>query len=76
VVRCGGLGQFHLRIDGEPLEVRHDRAELGETREFPVPAKHITDRKIELTWDRPTGEGHLNWRQRSRLCEVWLLKQP
>jgi hypothetical protein len=74
-VRCGGLGTFLLRIDGKLIKTDHERAELGETRDFVVPMKHFKDRKIELTWDRPTGEGHLNWRQRSRLCKVWLLKQ-
>lgn len=76
VVRCGGLGQFHLRVDGDLIDIEHERAELGDTRDFPVPQASIVDRRIELTWDRPEGEGHLNWRQRSRLCEVWLLKQP
>lgn len=75
VVRCGGLGQFLLRVDGERVEIQHERAELGEARDFPVPQKHLADRKIELTWDRPGGESHLNWRQHSRLCEIWLLKQ-
>jgi hypothetical protein len=28
-----------------------------------------------LTWDRPADEGELNWRKRSRLAEVWLLKK-
>jgi hypothetical protein len=73
-VRCGGLGTFLLRIDGELVGTVHSRSELGETRDFSVPKQHLKDRKLELTWDRPAGEGHLNWRQRSRLCEVWLLK--
>lgn len=73
-VRCGGLGTFLLRVDGKLIKADHERAELGETRDFAVPKKHLKDRTIELTWDRPTGEDHLNWRQHSRLCEVWLLK--
>jgi hypothetical protein len=28
-----------------------------------------------LTWDRPEDEAHLNWRQQSRIAEIWLLKQ-
>ena len=74
-VRCGGYGKFLLRIDGELVDIQHDRAEMGENKDFPVPAKYLEDRKIELTWDRPTDEGHLNWRQYSRLAEVWLLKK-
>jgi hypothetical protein len=74
-VRCSGYGKFLLRIDGEPVAGPSDRVQMGEVREFAVPAKHLQDRKLVLTWDSPTDEGHLNWRQRSRLAEVWLLKQ-
>jgi hypothetical protein len=48
---------------------------MGEFTEFAVPAKHLKDRKLVLTWDIPDDEGHLNWRKRSRLSEVWLLKK-
>jgi Glycosyl hydrolase family 20, domain 2 len=74
-VRCSGYGKFLLRIDGEPVDAQSERAEMGDVRDFPVPAKHLQDRKLVLTWDYPTDEGHLNWRQHSRLAEVWLLKQ-
>jgi hypothetical protein len=52
-----------------------DRVEMGEVRDVAVPAEHLQDRKLVLTWDRPTDEEHLNWRKHSRLAEVWLLKQ-
>lgn len=29
--------------------------------------------KLVLKWDRPTKGSALNWRQRSRLAEVWLI---
>jgi len=74
-VRCTGYGKFLLRIDGEPVGGPQDRAEMGEIRDFSVPAEHLKDRKLVLTWGYPTDEGHLNWRQRSRLSEVWLLRQ-
>jgi hypothetical protein len=48
---------------------------MGEFKEFAVPSKYVKDRKLVLTWDRPTGEGDLNWRKKSRLSEVWLLKK-
>jgi hypothetical protein len=47
---------------------------MGEFKEFPVPAEQVKDRRLVLTWDIPADEEHLNWRQRSRLAEVWLLK--
>ena len=74
-IRCSGYGKFLLRIDGEPVGPPTDRAEMGEVRDFPVPVEHLRDRKLVLTWDFPDDEGHLNWRQHSRLAEVWLLRQ-
>jgi glycosyl hydrolase family 20 len=74
-VRCSGYGKFLLRIDGEPVDAPTDTAQMGEVRDFSVPAKHFADRKLVLTWSHPTDEGHLNWRQHSRLAEVWLLKE-
>ena len=48
---------------------------MGEVRDYPVTPDHLKDRKLVLKWARPTDEGHLNWRQCSRLAEVWLIKQ-
>ena len=73
-VRCGGYGKFLLRTDGEAAYDPAKRVEMGEVLDFPVASRHIQDRKLVLTWDSPTDEGHLNWRQHSRLAEVWLLK--
>lgn len=75
VVRSTGYGQALLRIDGERVPPSLVGREMGEFTEFAVPAKHLKDRKLVLTWDIPGDEGHLNWRKRSRLAEVWLLKK-
>jgi len=75
-VRCSGYGSFLLRIDGDRVEGPTDKAPMGERRDFPVPSECLKDRRLVLTWNFPADEGHLNWRQRSRLAEVWLLKQP
>ena len=75
IVRCGGYGDFLLRMDGEPVETTTGKVVMGENVDFPVPAEYIQDRKLVLKWNRPTDEGHLNWRQHSRLAEVWLIKQ-
>lgn len=74
-VRSTGYGQSLLRIDGERVAPSLDGKERGEFKEFPVAAKFLEDRKLVLTWDRPTDEGHLNWRQQSHLSEIWLLKK-
>ncbi len=75
-VRVTGYGQSLLKIDGVRVSPTSDgKIEMGEFMEFPVPPASIRDRKLVLTWDAPTDERHLNWRQHSRLSEVWLLKQ-
>lgn len=74
-VRCSGYGKFLLSIDGEKVGDPKDAVEMGETRDYPVAPEHLHDRKLVLKWAQPTDEGHLNWRQRSRLAEVWLITE-
>lgn len=74
-VRLTGYGQMLLKIDGERVEGDKKKIVHGDFVEFDVPKKAIEDRRIELTWDRPTDEALLNWRQQSRVAEAWLLKQ-
>lgn len=71
IVRTGGQGQSLLNVDGKRLTGE----KKGEFHEFTVPAEALADGQLELTFDIPKDESHLNWRQRSRLAEVWLLKQ-
>jgi hypothetical protein len=74
VVRLNGPGEVKLKIDGELVEpVKYSKA-LGELKEYRVPAAALADRKVVLTFD-PIDESHLNWRQHSRLSEVWLIRQ-
>jgi hypothetical protein len=75
VVRSSGYGQALLRMNGERVAPTVDGAEMGEFKEFPVPAKYVADKRLVLTWDHPTDEGKLNWRKKSRLAEVWLLRK-
>lgn len=70
-VKTGGQGQSLLRINGERVSGRKE----GDFHVFAVPAGALSGGKVELRWDVPQDEGHLNWRQRSRLAEVWLLKK-
>ncbi len=74
-IRTTGIGQALLRIDGERVSPTLDGRLLGEFKEFPVDPKFVQDRKITITWDRPTDEAHLNWRQKSHVDEIWLLKK-
>lgn len=75
VVRSSGFGQALLRVNGELVAPTLDGKLMGEFKEFPVPADSVKTGKLTLTWDRPQGEEHLNWRNKSRLAEVWLLKK-
>jgi hypothetical protein len=75
VVQSSGYGQALLRINGELVKPERDGKEMGETKEFPVDPKFLKGGRLVLTWDAPTNEAHLNWRQKSRLAEVWLIKR-
>jgi len=75
VVRTTGAGQSNLRINGERITPTIDGSKMGEFKEFPVDPKFLKTSRIVLTWDKPVGEDSLNWRDKSRLAEVWLLKQ-
>ena len=74
LVRTTGYGQELLRINGTPVQPSVDGKEMGEFKEFPVPPECLSDGRLVLTWARPGNEQNLNWRNRSRLSEVWLIK--
>ena len=75
VVRTTGAGQSNLRINGERVPPTIDGSKMGEFKEFLVDPKFLKAGKIVLTWDKAVGEENLNWRDKSRLAEVWLLKR-
>ncbi|MFP6584921.1 MAG: glycoside hydrolase family 20 zincin-like fold domain-containing protein [Candidatus Hydrogenedentota bacterium] len=74
IIRTTGYGQALLKMDGQPASPSINGTGIGEFKDFPVPTELIQDRELIITWDRPTNEGHLNWRQHSRVSEIWLLK--
>lgn len=75
VIRTAGYGQAVLRINGERVKPVINGKETGEFKVFSVPAKDVKTRKLVLTWDRPKNGDTLNWRKKSRLAEVWLIKK-
>jgi len=75
VVQSCGYGQSLMRVNGELVTPTLDGREAGERKEFPIASKFLKGGRLVLTWDRPKDEGHLNWRRKSRLAEVWLLKR-
>jgi hypothetical protein len=74
IIRISGYGDALLRVDGERLEPLVYNKGLEEFKEFLVPGKCTGDGIIEVTFDQPE-ESNLNWRQYSKVCDIWLLKQ-
>jgi hypothetical protein len=72
-VRVTGQGDCRPRADGVALASTRYSKEIGEFKEFPVPAELTADGKLLLTFDT-IDESHLNWRQQSHVAEVWLLR--
>ena len=75
LLRMSGYGQALIRMNGERIKPSLYGKELGEFKEFHVPAFVVKSSKLIVTWERPQDEDHLNWRKQSRVAEIWLIKQ-
>ncbi|WP_349313635.1 glycoside hydrolase family 20 zincin-like fold domain-containing protein [Chitinophaga sp. MM2321] len=73
IIRVTGNGESLLRANGERLKPTLYNKGIGEIKEFPVPPALSKTGTLVLTWDS-IDEEHLNWRQHSRVSEVWLIK--
>lgn len=74
VLRTTGNGQCLVRVNGSRLVPTIDGKQVGEIKEFPIPRRLYREGTITLTFDVPYEPG-INWREASRLNEVWLLKK-
>src|ERR1044071_2245525 len=74
-VRLTGYGEARLRCNGQLLMSSRYGKGIGEFKEFSVPSDLIKEGSVILTFDPLPEEAHLNWRQQSRVSEVWLLKE-
>ncbi|QHV98750.1 hypothetical protein [Spirosoma endbachense] len=74
VIRIVGFGEALLRVDGRRLEPIVYNREADTMKEWIVPLSATQDGRISVTFDQPE-ESHLNWRQNSRISDIWLLKQ-
>ncbi len=75
MLRVAGFGEALLEINGERIQpTSYNKAE-GQFKEFPVPKRLLASGTIEVTFARPD-EDHLNWRHKSRVSDIWLLKGP
>ena len=72
VIRVSGFGEALLRANGVRLNpYQYDRSLEG-FKEFKLPAGSSADGVLVITFDRPD-EQHLNWRQYSKVSDVWVL---
>ncbi len=72
-VRVTGFGECLLKINGQRVPHTLYGKGIGEIKEFPVPPELIKDRKITVTFE-DVDESNINWRNQSRITEVWLIK--
>ena len=73
-IRISGYGEALLRVDGVRIEPTIYKKGLEEFKEFQLSPQYVSDGKIEVTFDEPE-ESHLNWRQHSKVFDIWLLKK-
>ena len=74
LIRVSGYGDALIRVDGERLEpVVYNKA-YETFKEFVVPGRLVGDMEIRVTFDKPE-ESRLNWRQYSKVSDVWLIKR-
>lgn len=74
VVRIVGSGEALLRVDGRRLEPVVYERDQDSVKEWIVPHSLTRDGQISVTFDKPE-ESDLNWRKRSKISDIWLLKQ-
>ncbi len=73
LIRVAGYREALLRVDGERIDPTIYNKGYEEFKEFPLNPKYVSDGKIEVTFDQPE-ESTLNWRERSKVTDVWLIK--
>lgn len=76
ILRIAGFGKPQIIIDGEKINSPDEKGiELGEFKEYIIPSESVRDREIVIKWTLPIEDLKKNWRQQSRVCEMWLIKQ-
>ncbi len=74
IIRIAGEGDALLRVDGQRVSPILYNKKMEEFKEFLINQKFVSDGRLEVSFDIPE-ESHLNWRQHSKICDIWLLKQ-
>jgi hypothetical protein len=74
IIRVVGYGEALLRVDGQRLAPTRYEKTIDGVKEWIVPLQLSGDGKIAVTFDKPE-ESDLNWRNYSKISDIWLLKQ-
>ena len=74
IVRIAGEGDALLRVNGERIAPIVYNKDLEMFKEFVIDRSLVSNGKMTVTFDIPE-ESQLNWRRRSKICDIWLLKQ-
>jgi len=72
-LRVTGFGECLLKINGQLVAHTLYGKGIGEVKEFPIPQNLIRSGKITVSFG-DINEDNINWRQQSRITEVWLIK--
>ncbi len=73
-LRIAGYGEALLRVNGERVDPFIYNRDLEEFKEFHIAGRYVRDGRIEVSFDEPE-ESQLNWRKKSKVCDIWLLKK-
>lgn len=73
-IRVFGSGEALIRVDGIRLSPLTYTKESSSFKEWIVPLEISRKGYLKVTFDLPE-ESHLNWRQHSKISDIWLLKQ-
>lgn len=73
IIRVCGFGDALLRVDGVRLSPLVYNKEADTFKEWIIPLSLTGDGAINVSFDIPE-ESHLNWRQNSRISDIWLVK--
>lgn len=73
-IRVFGSGDALIRIDGRRLSPLTYTKDANSFKEWIVPLEISRKGHMEVTFDLPE-ESHLNWRQHSKISDIWLLKK-
>jgi hypothetical protein len=73
IIRIAGYGDALLRVNGYRIAPILYNKGLEEIKEFLIDRRLFANGILEISFDEPE-ESHLNWRQHSKICDIWLIK--